>query len=150
MTANWAMKEQIRTWFDNRARRNKYRKHNLTTLSTDTYENVACQHSITESGDEMILESDSEIHADPSSKNIIASTPLVQTCTSQLPFQKIAGQSAFLELEPTLSHNLARTAMQLIIGCYETSQKMPQGVQIHKPPTTSLSTLCPVMFSPGF
>jgi hypothetical protein len=150
MAANWVIKEQIKTWFDNRARKHEQGKHKLTTPSTNNYEKVACQHPMTESGDEMLLESDSELLADSISKNIFASTPLAQTCTSHFPFQEIAGQSALLELKPTISHSLVRTAMQLIIGCRQTSQKMPQDMQIHKLTTTPLTTLCPVMFSPGF
>jgi hypothetical protein len=150
MTANWVIKEQIKTWFDNRARRHKQDKHKLAPPSTDVHEKVACQHSITEIGDEMLLESDSHLLAGSISKNTIASTPLVQTGTSQLPLQEITGQSSLLELKPTVSYSLVRVAMQLIIGCRQTSQKMPQDVQIHKLTTTPLTTLCPVMFSPGF
>ncbi|KAM3072538.1 hypothetical protein ACMFMG_009333 [Clarireedia jacksonii] len=150
MTANLANQEQIRTWFDNRARRHKRQKRKLASLSDGSYDNEACQYSITECGNELLLEVDSEALANSVSKNRTASTSLAQSCIPQLSFQDIAEQSTFFQLKPIVSHSLVRTAMQLLIGNRQTRQIMPQGVQIHKPPTTSLATLCPVMFSPGF
>lgn len=140
MATNSAIQEQIKSWFDSRARRNKQRKHRLATPSNYSNEEEAYWHSIDERGDGMLLESDGGILLDSISKNITTPTSPAQTCNSQLPFQ----------LKPDLAHSLARTAMQLIIGTRQTSQNMPHGVQIHKPTTTSLTTLCPVMFSPGF